>query len=329
MYDLFGGVSKFIQPDNLKAAILYNNKKGISVTPAFTELAMHYDTIVLPTRPRQPQDKSMVETMVRVVQNKVLAKYRDFHFFSLIHLNHILSEELKVINYEVTKTYPKGRFQNYLDIDYPYLQPLPKHQFDICEWFYDVKANGYILNILGCQYSVNYSYAHQKFDIKITDKLVEIFFKKQAIALHQRIYSGASIKEEHLPPNHRVFEELKPEKLMEWAISVGENTGFVIEYILENKANYANNLKKLNKIKRMLIESAETNENIELAFKHIINLNAFSATQIEMVIKSKSYLNNSLKSKSKQNSPLHKNIRGASYYANKNKGAKHVITSCL
>lgn len=323
MYNFFGGVSKFIQPDNLKSAILHNNSKGISITPAFLELATHYDTIVMPARVRKPQDKSMAEISVNIVQTHILAKYRDFKFFSLADFNRVLAKEIKDLNCESTDTYPNGRLNGFIEIDRPYLQQLPRYDFDICDWLYDIKAKGYIVNILGIEYSINYSYAYQTVDVKFTDKIVEIFFKKQSIAIHERMYKGSSIKYEHLPPDHQIYEDLKPEKLFEWAKSIGENTQFVIEYILESKSNYANNFKNLNKIKTMLISANESNENIELAFAHIVKMNTYSVRQIELVLKTKSYQKLAHKIKDSIEIPIiksiqaHKNIRGADYYNKK------------
>ena len=56
-----GGVPRYIVPDNLKSAVLQNNKQGLLLNSAYQEFAEHYDFIVMPARPRKPKDKSLGE----------------------------------------------------------------------------------------------------------------------------------------------------------------------------------------------------------------------------------------------------------------------------
>lgn len=52
----FGGVSKAIVCDNLKAAVVKPLWFEPSLTKTFSDMATHYDTTVLPTRPRKPRE---------------------------------------------------------------------------------------------------------------------------------------------------------------------------------------------------------------------------------------------------------------------------------
>ena len=58
---------------------------GINRT--YQELGEHYDTAILPARPRRPRDKAKVEVAVQIVQRFVLARLRNRRFFSLHELN--------------------------------------------------------------------------------------------------------------------------------------------------------------------------------------------------------------------------------------------------
>ena len=49
-------------------------------------MASHYDTAIIPARPYKPRDKAKVEVGVQVVQRWILARLRNWRFFSLAEL---------------------------------------------------------------------------------------------------------------------------------------------------------------------------------------------------------------------------------------------------
>jgi transposase len=64
-FEFYEGVPKIMVPDNLKSAIISNNKKGIVVNESYAELTRHYNCAVEPARPKKPQDKGIVEQAVQ------------------------------------------------------------------------------------------------------------------------------------------------------------------------------------------------------------------------------------------------------------------------
>src|SRR3954453_16751592 len=54
---------------------------------AFAEMAVPYDTPIVPARPRKPRDKAKVEVAVQVTTRWIIAKLRIIRFFSLVELN--------------------------------------------------------------------------------------------------------------------------------------------------------------------------------------------------------------------------------------------------
>ena len=67
-YEFYGGVPKINVPDNLKSAIISNNKKGIVVNESYAEVCRYYNCAVEPARPKKPQDKGIVEQAVQGIQ---------------------------------------------------------------------------------------------------------------------------------------------------------------------------------------------------------------------------------------------------------------------
>ena len=94
----FGGVPKAIVCDNLKAAVAKPLWFEPSLTKTFSDMATHYDTTVLPTRPRKPRDKGKVEGAVLIVERWILARLRNRQFFSVEALNVAIAALLEDLN---------------------------------------------------------------------------------------------------------------------------------------------------------------------------------------------------------------------------------------
>jgi transposase len=84
---MIGGVPKAVVCDNLKAGVTAACRYEPGINRTYQELAEHYDTAILPARPRKPRDKAKVEVAVQIVQRFVLARLRNRRFFSLQELN--------------------------------------------------------------------------------------------------------------------------------------------------------------------------------------------------------------------------------------------------
>jgi len=82
-----GGVPKALVCDNLKAGVTVASRYEPGVNRTYQDLAAHYGTTVMPTRPRKPRDKAKVEAAVLIVERWILARLRNRRFFSLAELN--------------------------------------------------------------------------------------------------------------------------------------------------------------------------------------------------------------------------------------------------
>jgi transposase len=63
-YRHFGGVPITTAPDNLKAAVLHPDWYDPELNPKAASFAKHYNTVLLPTKPRTPRHKGRVENGV-------------------------------------------------------------------------------------------------------------------------------------------------------------------------------------------------------------------------------------------------------------------------
>jgi transposase len=73
MCEYFGGVTSIWVPDNPKVAVTRADKYDPDLNPTYAELARHYETAVIPARPRKPRDKAKVEAAVLIAERWILA----------------------------------------------------------------------------------------------------------------------------------------------------------------------------------------------------------------------------------------------------------------
>ena len=63
-----GGDPQLILPDNTKTAVVKACRYGPRVNRTYAEMAAHYETAILPARPRKPRDRAKVEQAVLIVE---------------------------------------------------------------------------------------------------------------------------------------------------------------------------------------------------------------------------------------------------------------------
>ena len=103
-----GGVPRLLVPDNTKVAVIKACLYEPQVNRSYAEMAAHYDTAILPARPRRPRDKAKVEAAVLIIERWLLGRLRHRRFYSLAELNATIVELLHQLNDErpIRRGYP-------------------------------------------------------------------------------------------------------------------------------------------------------------------------------------------------------------------------------
>jgi len=87
-------------------------------------------------------------------------------------------------------------------------------------------------------YSVPYEYIKYKVDVRLTQRMVEIFYQGKRIASHKRLYgySGQySTTMEHMPEKHRQYTQWNAERFIRWASDVGPYTEQAVKAIIASR----------------------------------------------------------------------------------------------
>ena len=232
-----GGVTALIVPDNPRALVTHANRYEPELNRTTAEFAAHYRTVILPARPRKPQDKAKVESGVQVVERWILARLRHWQFFSVAELDAAVAQLLPALNERAFKKLPGSRCDAFARLDAPYLRPLPVTRFVLADWKRATVNIDYHIEFDGHYYSVPHALVRQEVELRITRSTIEILARGRRITSHPRSYRKGdySTIAEHMPAAHRAHAQWSPGKLMNWAAMVGPATGELVKRLLIEK----------------------------------------------------------------------------------------------
>ncbi len=309
-----GGVPKAVVCDNLKAGVTATCRYEPGINRTYQELAEHYDTVILPTRPRKPRDKAKVEVAVQIVQRYVLARLRNRSFFSLNELNAAIHETVADLNAKIMRKLGVSRDELFRDIDRPALKALPSTRYQYAEWRKCRVAPDYHVEIADHYYSVPSRLIRQELEARITDKTIEILYKGARVASHARSYARHrhTTIPEHMPSAHRRYAEWTPARIKREAAKIGPATIALVEAIMKAKPHPEQGFRASLGILRLARSYGSAR--IEAACRRGNDIGATSYGSIKSILQhglDRAYANEKLP----EEPPIqHGNIRGTGYY---------------
>lgn len=229
--NFFKGVPQCLVPDNLKSGVTKAEPFEPLLNHTYERLAQHYKCGIMPARAYRPKDKAKVEKGVQFVETWILARLRNYTFFSLQQLNETIQELLTELNNEPFQKISGTRFSLYQTIDFPALRPLPKTPFELEDWLIGVKVEkDYHIAVTGHHYSVPHQLRGERVDIRYTDNIVEVLHNNIRVTSHLRnkIERTHSTLDEHRPPQHALYAGMSAEKFLDQAQSIGVFTHQVV-----------------------------------------------------------------------------------------------------
>lgn len=314
----YGGVPKAIVCDNLKSAVTRSHKYEPEINKCFKEFALHYNCVVNPTRTYSPQDKALVENAVHLAYQRIFYPIREMTFFSLSDLNKEIKKLLERYNDLLFQRKSSSRKELFQSVERGYLKPLPDTPYELKDYRRaKVQKMGYVyFSPDRNYYSVPYRYIGKHTQIHYTQKIVEVYYHNERIAIHPRSPSnGIYITEkDHLSSTHRVQSDWSPAYFKNLARKHGAYVEAFVDALI-NASEYPE------------ISYKRSMGVIQLSREYgSIRLNKACKKAIEHQLDSFHVVKNILKNKvedqielfdpdaSKTHIPNHENIRGASAY---------------
>jgi transposase len=236
-FEFLGGVTEILVPDNLKSGVLRPDLYEPDLNATYADLAAHYGTAVIPARVRRARDKAKAEAGVLLVERWILACLRHRTFFSLAELNTAIALLLVKLNNKPFQKLPGTRRTLFEQLDRPALRSLPPVRYEFAEWKRATVYLDYHIEVDRHYYSVPFQLRKRKVDVRYTRTSVEVFFKGNRVASHQRSFQPGrhTTLPEHMPPAHRSYAEWTPERLRLWAGKIGPATQAVVAAILVSR----------------------------------------------------------------------------------------------
>ena len=315
-YEFFQGCPRVVVPDNLKSAVISNNKKGIVINESYAALARYYNMAVEPTRPYKPKDKAKAEQGVLGIQRWIIASLRYQRFFSLDELNDAISILLDKYNNKIVKRFNKSRSELFNELDKPNLQTLPKERYVYKEYKEATVNVGYHVSLDKCEYSVPFEYLSKKVQIRYSNSTVEIYYKNSLIATHTKLHFAGSnsTKTEHMPKSHQ-YQSLKtnPGSFLNWANNIGINTVYWVKQELKSVKHPPNVYNKLNAV--LSLSKIHGKKELDLALQYALQNSLSKTSSIKSILDKKLYLQKELSDiHSHQIINYHENLRGNIYH---------------
>jgi transposase len=312
-FAFFGGVTAQIVSDNLRSGITKACFYEPAVNRTYAEMAAHYDTAVVPARPRKPRDKAKVEVAVQVVTRWIIAKLRNRRFFSLDEINAAIRELVAQLNDRVTRHLGTSRRSLFDEIERPALKKLPTEPYLYAEWKECKVGLDYHVEVERHYYSVPHALLRETVWARVTARTIEVFHRGKRVAAHIRSSSNRrhTTVREHMPSSHRRYADWTPERIRRQAGEIGRNTATLVEIIMRERAHPEQGFRASIGIIRLA--RSHGRDRLEAACGRALEIGARSFTSVNSILK------NNLEAKRPAPAAdgpaiAHPNIRGPRYF---------------
>lgn len=323
MVEFWGGSVEIFVPDNLRSGVTTPCRYEAEANRTYEDFATHYGAVVIPARVRKPRDKAKAESGVQVVQRWVLARLRNRTFFDLAELNEAIAELLDDLNDRPMRDFGASRRELFERLDRPALLPLPGSRYELARWKTCRVNIDYHVRVEGNFYSVPYQLCHEKVETRRTQLVIEIYFKSRRVSSHTRLFGKgkAATKPEHMPSSHRAHAEWTPSRIVRWAEQTGPAAGELAERILADRPHPEQGFRACLGVIRLGRKYGS--ERLEAACARALRLNSCSYKTVSNILSSGSdRLPLPGEEDSRPALPLHENVRGGSYYHERNSDAQ-------
>ena len=231
----FGGVTKTIVLDNLRAAVTKADWYDPELNPKIEEFARHWGTVFLPTKSYTPRHKGKIERGVGYAQDNAL-KGRKFK--SLQGQNDFLQHwEAHVADVRIHGTIKRQVRKQFEEVERPALLPLAADRFPFFhEGQRKVHRDGHV-EIDRSYYSVPPEHLGRTVWVRYDSRLVRVFTERfELIASHVRVGPGRfSTLEGHLASEKISGVERGASYLLGRATHVGPKTALWAKAVLAER----------------------------------------------------------------------------------------------
>ena len=313
-FEFFGCVPQLVVPDNLRSGLTRAHRYEPEVNATYQEMATHYGTAILPTRPYKPRDKAKVEAGVLLAERWILARLRHQRFASLVEANEAIAICVEEINDRPFKKMDGTRRSLFEEIDRPAMRPLPTERYEFATWKLATVNIDYHIEVDGHYYSVPYQLVGKKVDARVGEGTVEVFHSGKRVASHLR--SGQrwhhTTDTAHMPESHRRHASWTPSRIIAWAEKTGPSTAELVTEIMAARPHPEQGFRSALGIIRLGDRYGHTR--VEAACTRALSVRSFSYRSVESILKHDLDLQPLPADTTARGHAPHHNVRGPDYY---------------
>jgi transposase len=312
--EFVGGVPLVVVPDNTKTAVKSPCWYDPDINRTYQELAEHYGFAVVPARPRRPRDKAKVECGVLIAERWILAALRHHTFFCLGEANAAVAPLLRRFNEHPFKKLPGCRRQVWEQMERPVLRPLTERRYELGEWKSAGVNVDYHVELDGHYYSVPYRLIKERVAVRYTRASVEVFHRGQRVAVHGRSFEKGrhTTVAEHRPPAHQQYLAWTPERIANWAGTIGPNCRAAAQAIMASRPLPEHGFRPSMGLVRLGRQYGHAR--VERACGRALKLKIVGLRHIENILKSGRDQLPLTEEPTTGTVAAHANVRGAGYY---------------
>lgn len=185
MFNFFQGITHSLRIDNLKSGVIKPDLYDPLFNRTYREMAEYYGIFIDACRVATPTDKPIVERDVQTVREE---------FRKLIVKNpsstlHSLNKE--ILDWVVNKygqrkhgTTQLKPYESFLSDEKPALKSLPREPFEAALWKEAKVHPDHFIQVSSKAYSVPHQYVGKTVWVKVTSKIVYVYYNDQLIKQH-------------------------------------------------------------------------------------------------------------------------------------------------
>ena len=280
-WEFFGGVTKRLVIDNMKAAVVKSSRYEPVFNRTFLEYSQHQGFIIDPAVARHPQGKATVERQIPYVRENF---FKGEEFIDCEHAQRAAvkwcTEVAGMRIHGTTRKRPGIVFE---EKEKALLLPLREERFDVPKWGSGKVHPDHHIRFSNALYSLPTEYVGEKVAIRSDSKLTRIYHQGAVIKTHPVMSEGKRSTDYEDYPKHKTPYAMRNcDYYIEKAKDVGANCGSFMEQLLSGDFPWSK-LRQAQKLIR-LSEKYGT-ARIEQACSRTLSFSLIDVFRLERIIK--------------------------------------------
>ncbi len=280
-WEFFGGVTRRLIIDNMKAAVVKSSRYEPIFNRTFLEYSQYQGFIIDPAVARHPQGKATVERQIPYVRENFF-KGEEF-----IDCEHVQREAVKwctnVAGMRIHGTTRKRPWIVFEEQEQAFLLPPREERFDIPKWGCVTVHPDHHIRFGNALYSLPTEYIGKKVELRIDSKLMRIYHQGAVIKTHPVMPEGKRSTDYGDYPKHKTPYAMRNcDYYIGKAKEVGTNCGSFVDQLLSGDFPWSK-LRQAQKLIR-LSEKYGT-ARLEQACARALSFSLIDVFRLERIIK--------------------------------------------